>query len=380
MAADHLNNDRDSARIGSSLIPTAQEANAQATRIYEALDAKGYGIVKRQHAADALADSKYIAPGTDVQPIIKALHLDTEGTVSKRLFIKEYVQYYRDFAKGPNNVNNRKLGNNGAALGATMKQVHDNAKEERRKKYCCVRGSSALNSLSGTDAFRMSIVRVNSAKRLRHLFEQIDTDHDGKFDASDFRFFLHKSSLRLEKMTQGLFNNIDRAGKGFLVFKDFVRMMYPNATESNVRQLMSMARDQKATYKVMMTPERIREMKATFKDCDTDGSGDVSRSEFIEGIQNAGYTAEQAEVMFASVDKDGNGAIVEDDFIRWCQEELQRTADAAVEENDHFMSGSDSDSDDGQLNDKYAALDVAGEAAFAKKLGIDARQLSLGVM
>ena len=37
-----------------------------------------------------------------------------------------------------------------------------------------------------------------------------------------------------------------------------------------------------------MTPERIREMKATFKECDTDGSGDVSRSEFVEGIQNAG--------------------------------------------------------------------------------------------
>ena len=106
----------------------------------------------------------------------------------------------------------------------------------------------------------------------------------------------------------------------------------------------------------------------------------VSGSISIVIIIVAGYTAEQAEEMFASVDKDGNGAIVEDEFIRWCQEELQRAADAAVEENEHFMSGSDSDSDDGQLNDKYAGLDVAGEAAFAKKLGIDARQLSLGVM
>lgn len=70
--------------------------------------------------------------------------------------------------------------------------------------------------------------------------------------------------------------------------QDFVRMLYPNATESNVRQLMSMASDHKAAHKVVMTPERIREMKATFKECDTDGSGDVSRSEFIEGIQNAG--------------------------------------------------------------------------------------------
>ena len=84
--------------------------------------------------------------------------------------------------------------------------------------------------------------------------------------------------------------------------------------------------------------------------------------------------------MFASVDWDGNGAIVEDEFIRWCQEELQRAADAAVEENEHFMSGSDSDSDDGGLSEKYAAMDVASDTAFAKNLGIDASQLSLGAL
>ena len=70
--------------------------------------------------------------------------------------------------------------------------------------------------------------------------------------------------------------------------QDFVRMMYPSANESNVRQLMSMGRDHKTTYVVKMTPERIREMKATFKECDIDNSGDVSRSEFVDGIQNAG--------------------------------------------------------------------------------------------
>ena len=43
----------------------------------------------------------------------------------------------------------------------TIKQVQEAAKEERRKKYCCIRGSSMLNSLSGTEAFKMSIVRYN---------------------------------------------------------------------------------------------------------------------------------------------------------------------------------------------------------------------------
>ena len=65
------------------------------------------------------------------------------------------LELFRDLAKGPSP--NRSSG--GLDLGATMKQVQDSAKEERRKKYCCVRGSSALNSRSGTDAFKMSIVR-----------------------------------------------------------------------------------------------------------------------------------------------------------------------------------------------------------------------------
>lgn len=65
-------------------------------------------------------------------------------------------ELFRDLAKGPTKT--RSSG--GVYLGAaTMKQVQDSAKEERRKKYCCVRGSSALNSRSGTDAFKMSIVR-----------------------------------------------------------------------------------------------------------------------------------------------------------------------------------------------------------------------------
>lgn len=83
--------------------------------------------------------------------------------------------------------------------------------------------------------------------------------------------------------------------------------------------------------------------------------------------------------MFASVDRDGNGVIVEDEFIRWCQEELQRAADAAVEENEHFMSDSESDSDDDNIVNKHALMGAADEAAFAERLGIDARQLSLGL-
>lgn len=55
MAADQLDS---SARVGSALIPSLHDAKCQATKIYEALDAKGYGIIKRQQLAEALPDNK----------------------------------------------------------------------------------------------------------------------------------------------------------------------------------------------------------------------------------------------------------------------------------------------------------------------------------
>ena len=58
MAADQLAGTQLHAHGGSPATPSAQDAKAQATKIYEALDAKGYGIVKRQQVADALPDNK----------------------------------------------------------------------------------------------------------------------------------------------------------------------------------------------------------------------------------------------------------------------------------------------------------------------------------
>ena len=50
----------------------------------------------------------------------------------------------------------------GAMLG-TMRQaaasIEDKARRHRRQQYLCIRGSSALNSLSHTEAFKLSVVR-----------------------------------------------------------------------------------------------------------------------------------------------------------------------------------------------------------------------------
>ena len=55
MVEDNLES---STRVDSALVPSSQDAKSQATKIYEAMDAKGYGIIKRQHLAEALPDNK----------------------------------------------------------------------------------------------------------------------------------------------------------------------------------------------------------------------------------------------------------------------------------------------------------------------------------
>lgn len=84
MAADYVGHEN-SARVGTALIVSLQNAKSQATKIYAALDAKGYGIIKRQQLAEALPDNKVcfqlahwfnanaLAASTDT-PSLKAVH------------------------------------------------------------------------------------------------------------------------------------------------------------------------------------------------------------------------------------------------------------------------------------------------------------------
>ena len=61
--------------------------------------------------------------------------------------------------------------------------------------------------------------RVNSARRLRRIYEEMDADHDGRINSTDLKTYLEESSRNLAKMATGIFNSYDRAGKGFMSFR-----------------------------------------------------------------------------------------------------------------------------------------------------------------
>ena len=45
-------------RMENATLPSEQDVKSQASRIYDALDARGYGIIKRQAVAEALPDNR----------------------------------------------------------------------------------------------------------------------------------------------------------------------------------------------------------------------------------------------------------------------------------------------------------------------------------
>ena len=61
--------------------------------------------------------------------------------------------------------------------------------------------------------------RVNSARRLRRIYEEMDADHNGRINSTDLKTYLEESSRNLAKMATGIFNSRDRAGKGFMSFR-----------------------------------------------------------------------------------------------------------------------------------------------------------------
>ena len=44
--------------LAGATLPSPQDVKRQASRIYDALDARGYGIIKRQTVAEALPDNR----------------------------------------------------------------------------------------------------------------------------------------------------------------------------------------------------------------------------------------------------------------------------------------------------------------------------------
>ncbi|KAK9812910.1 hypothetical protein WJX72_005633 [[Myrmecia] bisecta] len=330
--------------VGALGVGSATVSKDQAIKIFGKVDRKGYGFLPRKELAIYLQESlANEAPGY-ADNLITGLNLKADGTISQSEFAKLYVRYFRQNSEAASVAKHASTAaSRAAAVSARCRST--------KQQYICIRGSSGLNSLSGSKAFRLTIVRQKSAKRLQECFNAIDTDLNGRVSCSEFKMFLRKTSPNLEKMAQGIFTTMDKAGTGQLTFKDLLHALYPGATKEELRTLLHMARGKNAQARFVFSPQKISELKAMFLAYDDDTSGEINQAEFVVGLQNSGYTEEEAEDMFAVVDTDHSGTIKFEEFLAWYRKELESVAMAAHHDTlDDSSDDSGSDSDDDEFD------------------------------
>eukprot|EP00747_Dinoflagellata_sp_TGD_P192085 gnl/TRDRNA2_/TRDRNA2_56407_c0_seq1.p1 gnl/TRDRNA2_/TRDRNA2_56407_c0~~gnl/TRDRNA2_/TRDRNA2_56407_c0_seq1.p1 ORF type:complete len:181 (+),score=39.70 gnl/TRDRNA2_/TRDRNA2_56407_c0_seq1:39-545(+) len=65
--------------------------------------------------------------------------------------------------------------------------------------------------------------------------------------------------------------------------------------------------------------DKIEQVQACFRQWDTDGSGSISRKEFVNVLTTLGMPRNQAEQLFATVDVNNDEDIDFEEFIEWLQ-------------------------------------------------------------
>ncbi|GAX84015.1 hypothetical protein CEUSTIGMA_g11440.t1 [Chlamydomonas eustigma] len=76
--------------------------------------------------------------------------------------------------------------------------------------------------------------------------------------------------------------------------------------------------------KLCTDDKALAEIRDLFKIFDADGSGELDRDEFIELLQTAGWSEEDAIEIFEEVDEDGGGSIGLDEFEHWWEESANK--------------------------------------------------------
>ena len=169
----------------------------------------------------------------------------------------------------------------------------------------------------------------HSAGRLVDLLDQIDTDRNRKIDKREFRRAV--AALGFDAATEyvdAVFDVMDEDGSGEVDFKELTTALRPSTITRNKHILRRNSGAHKsklgALVKLEATSEKsvqeqlrallhekhVRVMDL-FRDWDTKGHGQISPSDFREGIRSLGFTAERQDLdaLFAFFDRDRSGTL-----------------------------------------------------------------------
>ena len=147
--------------------------------------------------------------------------------------------------------------------------------------------------------FILSCGLKGTIEELKNAFKRFDANNDGHLDRNEFKQLVASCGGGSASDTDALFEQGDTDDDGKLDYQKLIRSMFPPSAQ--------------ALQKLQKSFGSLDDVKATFRRYDVDGDGHISKSE-LQQVMN-GFSVTEVEANFALGDKDQSGGIDYQEFI-----------------------------------------------------------------
>lgn len=180
---------------------------------------------------------------------------------------------------------------------------------------------------------------------LREVFMTYDKNHDGHITLAEMQAEFDKQRHELSQLdviskfgrqpargrgrreedraafsaslARALFNEIDSDGDGRVTFKEALAFLYPKVSEGRLEAMVRYAFPEKPKEdpaEVFPSSEQEVEISTIFRLFDKDGSGGLDRRELTNALHSSGFDRAEIEQLHHEFDLDGSGVIELDEF------------------------------------------------------------------
>ncbi|PNW75462.1 hypothetical protein CHLRE_12g527450v5 [Chlamydomonas reinhardtii] len=154
---------------------------------------------------------------------------------------------------------------------------------------------------------------------LKELFDKHDQDHNGKVTIAELIEAL-SAEKKLTHQELSAFRTIDINQDGVLTFNEYLRRLFPMATDKEFACMLSWANPHTAAgaHETLFEPtkEQLEEIKKMFAMFDKNGNGTIEKVELVAVAEKCGYVGSDVEDLFKAHDVDHNGSISFDEFVQ----------------------------------------------------------------
>ncbi|GMH77661.1 hypothetical protein TrRE_jg7069 [Triparma retinervis] len=278
-------------------VTAALDRGRDVLEAFEYFDGRGNGEISEDDFKEGLEKLRIKANGKAIRQAFSKFKGRRAGKI-------KYTEFVRAVEKGGKKQGGKKKG------GRKEYDDDDEISRKLKKEFKRVTKSS------------------NGPPRIRAVFEEIDTNGNGKIDEGELRRGLDTMGFELSRReVRDVMKKFDNRDKGEIDFDDFAFFLTgddedgsgsDDGDESDSDELVEMVRKEfKRITKSSRGPPRIQ---STFDEMDTNGDGVVSKREFRNALDEMGFRFSERQIkdVLFKIDKNNDGGCDYEEFEKLC--------------------------------------------------------------